>query len=145
MHVDISTLCRATGYPTPLREVLRAYTPANVHSFAFVFTAQQHLLLDGFAKAADGGADGDGGGGVEGVRTARLGLVAAGAVPDAHSRALHGVLAAEVAEKFGVLRHLLLLHHLAEGSTVTGPVLSDDPCKTTTGWSRRREGEREER
>ena len=85
------------------------------------------LLLGVLAETADGGAHGDRGGGVEGVRPARLGLLAAGALPDADSLALHGVLSAEVAEKLGVLGHLLLLHHLAEGSTVTGAVLADDP------------------
>ena len=44
-----------------------------------------------------------------------------------------GVLAAEVAEKLRVLGHLLLLHHLAEGSTVTGAVLADDPWESR-GW-----------
>ena len=87
----------------------------------------RRLLLGVLAETADGGTHGDRGGGVEGVRPARLGLLAAGALPDADSLALHGVLAAEVAEKFGVLGHLLLLHHLAEGSAVTGAVLADDP------------------
>ena len=86
----------------------------------------RHLLLDSFAEAADGGAHGDGGGGVEGVSPARLGLVAAAALPDADRLALHRVLSAEIAEKLGVLRHLLLLHHLAEGRAITGAVLADD-------------------
>ena len=97
----------------------------------------RRLLLGVLAETADGGAHGDRGGGVEGVRPARLGLLAAGALPDADSLALHGVLAAEVAEKLGVLGHLLLLHHLAEGSTVTGAVLADDPCEEEEGEGRR--------
>ena len=84
-------------------------------------------LLGVLAETADRGSHGDRGGGVERVRPARLGLLAAGALPDADSLALHGVLSAKVAEKLGVLGHLLLLHHLAEGSTVTGAVLADDP------------------
>ena len=46
---------------------------------------------------------------------------------------------AEVAEKFGVLGHLLLLHHLAEGSAVTGAVLADDPCGGGGGRGRTRQ------
>ena len=97
----------------------------------------RRLLLGVLAETADGGSHGDRGGGVEGVRPARLGLLAAGALPDADSLALHGVLAAKVAEKLGVLGHLLLLHHLAEGSTVTGAVLADDPCEEEEGEGRR--------
>ena len=86
------------------------------------------LLLNGLTETADGGADGDRGRGVERVSTTRLDLVARAAFPDTHSGALHRVLAAEIAEKLGVLRNLLLLHNLAEGSTITGAVLADDPC-----------------
>ena len=86
------------------------------------------LLLDGLAETADGGSDGDRGGGVERVSTTRLDLVARAALPNTHSAALHRVLAAEIAEKLGVLRDLLLLHNLAEGSTIAGAVLADDPC-----------------
>jgi hypothetical protein len=50
--------------------------------------------------------------------------------PDPDSLALHGVLPAEVAEELGVLRHLLLLHHLTEGRSVAGAVLADDPWES---------------
>jgi hypothetical protein len=37
-----------------------------------------------------------------------------------------------------VLGHLLLLHHLAEGSSVTGAVLADDPWMVEDGGGTRR-------
>lgn len=54
------------------------------------------------------------------------GLVAGLALPDAHARSLHGLLATETARVFGVLGHLNLLDLLSEGGTISGTVLSYD-------------------
>ena len=116
VHIDIHK-----SYPV-------SYPKSPIGEESMCVCSHHCLLLDGLTETADGGADGDRGGGVERVSTTRLGLVAAAAGPDTHSAALHRVLAAEIAEELGVLRNLLLLDHLAEGSTITGAVLADDPC-----------------
>lgn len=53
-------------------------------------------------------------------------LLAGLALPDAHSLALHCVLAAEAAEVLGVLADLDLLDLLAQTGTVPGAVLADN-------------------
>ena len=53
-------------------------------------------------------------------------LSASTALPDANSRALHGVLAAEGASVLGVLGDFNLLDLFAGSATVAGAVLADD-------------------
>lgn len=59
---------------------MRPLLPPSVFFHTNEKPLKEDLLLDGFAEAADGGAHGDGGGGVEGVGPARLGLAAAAAL-----------------------------------------------------------------
>jgi len=83
-----------------------------------------HLNLSLLAQAADRGSHGHRGSGVEDVCAPSLDLLAALALPDAHSAALHRVLAAEAAEVLGVLADLDLLDLLTQGGTITGTVLA---------------------
>merc|ERR1712216_1037006 len=55
-------------------------------------------------------------------------FAAAATLPDPHVGPLHGVLSAKSKVVLGVLRNLILLHHLTEGSTISGSVLATNAC-----------------
>jgi len=55
-------------------------------------------------------------------------FAAAATLPDPHVGPLHGVLSAKSTVVLGVLRNLILLHHLTEGSTISGSVLATNAC-----------------
>merc|ERR1719334_758649 len=85
------------------------------------------LLLLQLAQSSHGAAYGGGSVGTQHPGTACNHLPALGALPDAHTLALHAVLATEVARVLGVLSHLHLLDSLAQGGPVAGAVLPSDP------------------
>lgn len=96
---------------------------------ATVFCSEQvngHLRLADLTQTADGAADGSSSSGVEGPRATSNRLVAGVAVPDTHSLALHGVLAAERASVAAVLGDFNLLDLATERRTVTRAVLAGD-------------------
>merc|ERR1712072_1568625 len=90
-----------------------------------------NLDLGHLAKTTDGRLGSDSGGSAWLPGPTSDDLLAGLAVPDADVAALQGVLAAELALVRGVLRDLVLLHGLTEGSAVASPVLTADsslPC-----------------
>lgn len=77
-------------------------------------------------ETTGGGSDLDSGWGRDNPRATCGGLVACLALPDADCGSLHRGFTAEHAVVSCVLGDFHLLHHLTEGSTITGTVLSDD-------------------
>ena len=94
---------------------------------ALLMTGAVHLDLGLLTQTTDGGAYSHCGSSVEDICATSLDLLAGLAVPDAHSAALHRVLAAEAAEVFGVLADLDLLDLLPQRGTIAGAVLADNP------------------
>merc|ERR1712139_115851 len=85
-----------------------------------------HLDLGHLAKATDGRLGGDSSSRAWLPGATGDDLAAGLAVPDANVGALQGVLAAEGAGVGSVLRDLVTLQLLTDGSTITGTVLTND-------------------
>ena len=106
----------------------------------FTRRTERYLDLSLLTEATDGGSHGDRGSSVESISTARLGLVAALALPDADNCALHAELSAETAEVFGVLTNLNLLDLLTQRGTISGAVFTDNPDLFCTLRLQKRKG-----
>ena len=92
----------------------------------FVTCTRPRKPLLQLAQTADGGANGGGVGGSQGVGATSDGLIAGGTAPDADGTALEGELTAEAAEVLGVLGNDELLGALTGVGTVAGTALAHD-------------------
>jgi hypothetical protein len=79
-----------------------------------------------FTETTNGGSDGGGGCGRVHPGSSSDDALTSLARPDSDAGSLHGILSAECAGIFAVLGDFNLLHHLTEGSTITGSILSGD-------------------